>query len=151
MNSYPHTTPPDELPDWSQVKDRAHYEQRTVMSGGIRVSDTVPDEILTGIFDGPPVFVDLACHAALVLGHGMPPLAPTASLWRQDQGRPQRIDRIYATPAVSEALISIEVIITDGVTSASDHAPVVARFDLPALRRLLLEKQIIQTNGCTTP
>lgn len=138
-NSYPHrvaneTAP---LPNWNEVQDRSHYEHRTIERNGKRVSDTIPDGILAGAPDGrPPVFVDLAHHAATVLAQPEA-LNPTASLWRKDQGTMQRIDRIYATPAVAEALTRLEVVITSEVIEASDHAPVAATFSLAKLRRAL--------------
>ncbi|WP_329217027.1 endonuclease/exonuclease/phosphatase family protein [Streptomyces sp. NBC_01485] len=138
MNSYPHRPSNGHpLPDWSQIKDRAHFEARTIERDGKRVSDTLPDEILAGEFEGrPPVFVELGHYAATELGlEGA--LEPTASLWRTDQGTRQRIDRLYATPQVAGALTGLEVIVTDEVTEASDHPPVVATFSLSALRRAL--------------
>lgn len=48
-NSYPHTrieTAP--LPDWNYIDDRSHFEHRTIECDGRRVSDTRPDEILSG-------------------------------------------------------------------------------------------------------
>jgi endonuclease/exonuclease/phosphatase family metal-dependent hydrolase len=138
-NSYPHR-PEDEtaaLPDWDKIADRSHFEARTIERGGERVSDTRPDEILAGEHDGrPPVFKELGHYAATVLGQP-DALDPTASLWRTDQGPKQRIDRIYATPQVAEALIRVEVIVTDEVVEVSDHPPVVATFSLSKLRRAL--------------
>ncbi|MEU5193676.1 endonuclease/exonuclease/phosphatase family protein [Streptomyces scabiei] len=102
-NSYPHriadeTAP---LPDWSQIADPSHFEHRTIERNGVRVSDTVPDEILAGAQDGrSPVFVDLAHHAATVLGQPEA-LKPTASLWRKDQGTRQRIDRLFSTQRIA--------------------------------------------------
>ncbi|WP_399932220.1 endonuclease/exonuclease/phosphatase family protein [Streptomyces kanamyceticus] len=139
-NSYPHTT--DEttpLPDWSAVTDRSHFEHRTVERDGARVSDTVPDEILAGEHHGQsPLLVDLAHHAATALGQPEA-LMPTASLWRKDQGGPQRIDRIYATPQIASTLTKVEVIVNDEVIEASDHAPVVATFSLARLCQVLSE------------
>ncbi|MGP8301988.1 endonuclease/exonuclease/phosphatase family protein [Streptomyces inhibens] len=137
-NSYPHTV--DEtvsLPDWSKIADRSHFEHRTIERDGKRVSDTRPDEILAGSHDGlPPVFKELGHYAATELGQTNA-LAPTASLWRKDQGSMQRIDRIYATPQVANALIRLEVIVTDEVREASDHPPVIATFSLSRLRQAL--------------
>jgi endonuclease/exonuclease/phosphatase family metal-dependent hydrolase len=137
-NSYAHR--PSErvpLPDWSEIPDRAHFEARTIERNGIRVSDTVPDEILSGDSgEHPPVFVELGHYAATALGL-KEALDPTASLWRTDQGPRQRIDRLYATPQIAQALTGLEVVVTDEVTEASDHAPVVATFSLTALRRAL--------------
>ncbi|WP_409473499.1 endonuclease/exonuclease/phosphatase family protein [Streptomyces sp. HC307] len=138
-NSYPHRSDDETaaLPDWDKIADRSHFEARTIERGGERVSDTRPDEILAGEHDGrPPVFKDLGHHAATVLGQP-DALAPTASLWRTDQGPMRRIDRIYATPQVAEALTGLEVIVTDDVREVSDHAPVVATFSLAKLRRAL--------------
>lgn len=123
--------------DWGQVEDRALFEARTIERDGRRVTDTVPDEILAGEQDGqPPVFVDLAHYAATELGQ-RDALDATASLWRKDQGPRRRIDRIYATPRIAEALIRVEVIVNDEVIEASDHAPVLATFSLSGLRRAL--------------
>jgi exonuclease III len=138
-NSFPHRVADElePLPDWTKVEDRSYFEHRTIERNGVRVSDTVPDEILAGSQDGcPPVFVDLAHHAATVLGQPEA-LNPTASLWREDQGTMQRIDGIYATPAIAEALTGLEVIVTADVVEVSDHAPVVATFSLAKLRRVL--------------
>ncbi|MGP4046839.1 endonuclease/exonuclease/phosphatase family protein [Streptomyces sp. 2A115] len=138
-NSYPHRTADEiaALPDWSQIEDRSHFVHRTIERNGKRLSDTVPDEILTGEHEGwPPVFVDLAHRAATVLGQPEA-LAPTASLWRGDQGPRQRIDRMYATPRIAEALVRLEVVATDEVIEASDHALVMATFSFDALRRAL--------------
>ncbi|WP_245699922.1 endonuclease/exonuclease/phosphatase family protein [Streptomyces roseifaciens] len=138
-NSYPHR--PDEadwLPDWSTISDRSHFEHRTITAAdGQRVSDTIPDEILAGEHHGlPPVFVELGYYAATALEQPQA-LTATASLWRTDQGPRQRIDRIYATPDVAAALTRLEVIDTDEVREASDHAVVVADFSLAALRHAL--------------
>ncbi|MFM9596755.1 hypothetical protein ACKI1J_48395, partial [Streptomyces scabiei] len=138
-NSYPHRSDDETaaLPDWDKITDRSHFEARTIERGGERVSDTRPDEILAGEHDGrPSVFKDLGHHAATVLGQP-DALDPTASLWRTDQGPMRRIDRIYATPQVAEALTRLEVIVTDDVREVSDHAPVVATFSLAKLRRAL--------------
>ncbi|MEV0257729.1 endonuclease/exonuclease/phosphatase family protein [Streptomyces sp. NPDC050732] len=139
-NSYPHTpveTAP--LPDWAAVADRSHFEHRTIERDGLRVSDTYPDEILSGEHAGrPSVFRELGNYAATELRqHSSDPLAPTASLWRTDQGSMQRIDRIYATPQIAAALLRLEVIVSDEVRAASDHAPVVAIFSLAKLRHIL--------------
>jgi endonuclease/exonuclease/phosphatase family metal-dependent hydrolase len=138
-NSYTHN--PVEaatLPNWAHVEDRVHQQCRTVTdANGNRVSDTRPDELLSRSHDGrPPVFVDAARHAAEVLGQ-QKALTPTASLWRTDQGSRQRIDRVYVTPQLCDALISVETLDTEQVRGASDHAPVVVRFDLVALRQTL--------------
>ncbi|UKY49231.1 endonuclease/exonuclease/phosphatase family protein [Streptomyces inhibens] len=137
-NSYAHTqSEAVSLPDWSEVEDRSHFEHRTVEWCGERVSDTRPDHVLAGAHHGrPPVFVELGQYAATRLSQAGA-LAPTASLWRKDQGPMQRIDRIYATPQVAEALTSLEVIVSDDIREASDHCPVVATFRLTALRRAL--------------
>jgi hypothetical protein len=134
-NSYPHQTAKETvaLPDWKQVEDPVHYQHRTIERDGRRVSDTRPDEILSG---GKPVFVDLGLHAATVLGQPGA-LAATASLKRTDQGPAQRIDRMYATPDLIPALLHFDVVATDEVREVSDHALLVARFDLAALRRIL--------------
>ncbi|MYR63636.1 endonuclease/exonuclease/phosphatase family protein [Streptomyces sp. SID625] len=127
-NSYPHSEQEAHtLPDWDKVEDRVHYQHRTIERDGRRVSDSRPDEILSG---GPrPVFVDVALHAGV--------LTPTASLWRTDQGPRQRIDRIYITPDLVPALRRVEVVDTDEVKAASDHALVIAVFGLPELVRAL--------------
>lgn len=137
-NSYPHTeSEAADLPDWGEVEDRSHFEHRTIDSNGVRVSDTRPDRILSGTHHGrPPVFVELGQYAATRL-HTPGALAPTSSLWRKDQGPMRRIDRIYATPQVAEALTDLEVIVNDDVREASDHCPVLATFSLSRLRRAL--------------
>ncbi|WP_340375702.1 endonuclease/exonuclease/phosphatase family protein [Streptomyces sp. SS7] len=121
------------LPDWEQVDDPVHYEHRTIERNGIRVSDTVPDEILSG---GKGVFTDLALYAATALGQRAA-LAPTASLQRTDQGPPQRIDRPYSTPDLAPALKSVEIVATAEVAEVTDHALVIVRFDLPTLGSIL--------------
>ncbi|MEW1658835.1 endonuclease/exonuclease/phosphatase family protein [Streptomyces sp. NPDC093707] len=140
FNSYPHAQ--DEavsLPDWAEVADSTHFEHRTVDWCGERVSDSRPDRILAAThYDRPPVFAELGQFAATRLGQ-RGALAPTSSLWRKDQGDMQRIDRIYATPRVAEALISLEVVVNDEIREASDHCPVMATFSLSRLRHALAE------------
>ncbi|PGH46935.1 endonuclease/exonuclease/phosphatase family protein [Streptomyces sp. Ru87] len=139
FNSYPHRIGDEKtlLPDWSQVKDRSHFEQRTVPRASRRVSDYRPDAILASAHEGqPPVFTELGHYAATVLGQTAA-LEPTASLGRTDQGPRQRIDRIYVTPQLAPALTGLEVIATDDVRAASDHAAVMATFSLSTLRRVL--------------
>ncbi|MET8012959.1 endonuclease/exonuclease/phosphatase family protein [Streptomyces sp. NPDC005271] len=138
-NSYPHRSDDEtaSLPDWSKIADRVHFEHRTFEQNGERVSDIRPDEIFAGERSGQqPVFKEMGHYAATVLGQPEA-LAPTASLWRTDQGPTCRIDRIYATPQVAQALTRLEVVVNDDVREASDHAPVVATFSLSALRRAL--------------
>ncbi|WP_156207374.1 endonuclease/exonuclease/phosphatase family protein [Streptomyces lycii] len=140
FNSYPHRIGDEKvlLPDWSQVKDRSHFEQRTVPRGTRRVSDYRPDAILAGEHTGqPPLFTELGHYAATRLGQPGA-LEPTASVWRTDQGPRQRIDRIYVTPQLAPALTRLEVIATDEVIEASDHAAVMATFSLSRLRRALV-------------
>ncbi|MFI0155789.1 endonuclease/exonuclease/phosphatase family protein [Streptomyces lydicus] len=139
-NSYPHSqSEATTLPDWAEVEDRTHFEHRTLDWCGERVPDTRPDHVLAGAHHGrPPVFAELGHYSATQLGQ-RGALAPTASLWRTDQGDMQRIDRIYATPQVTEALTSLEVIVNDEVREASDHCPVMATFSLSRLRRALTE------------
>ncbi|MFI9588183.1 endonuclease/exonuclease/phosphatase family protein [Streptomyces sp. NPDC052236] len=134
-NSYPHRIGEEavSLPDWQQVADRVHYEHRTVERNGQRGSDTRPDEILSG---GKGVFVDLGHYAGTVLKQPGA-LAATASLKRTDQGPAQRIDRMYCTPDLVPALRHFEAVVTDEVGEVSDHALLVARFDLAVLRRIL--------------
>ncbi|MET8816098.1 endonuclease/exonuclease/phosphatase family protein [Streptomyces sp. NPDC004549] len=135
-NSYPHRTELESvaLPDWDKVKDPVHYQHRTIERDGRRVSDTRPDEILTG--GTRPVFTDLGLHAGTTLGQPGA-LAATASLKRTDQGPAQRIDRMYCTPDLAPALISFDVLATDEVREVSDHALLLARFDLGILRQVL--------------
>ncbi|WP_253917284.1 endonuclease/exonuclease/phosphatase family protein [Streptomyces sp. MNP-20] len=139
-NSFAHTrieTAP--LPDWSTIADRSYVAHRTIERDGRLVADTRPDEILSGQYDGQPsVFRELGHYAATVLRQQYSnPLAPTASLWRKDQGPMRRIDRLYATPQVAAALLKLEVINTEDVRRASDHALVLATFSLAKLRRAL--------------
>jgi endonuclease/exonuclease/phosphatase family metal-dependent hydrolase len=139
-NSYPHRTDEEvvPLPDWFTVTDATHFHHRTVLGpDGSAVSDTLPDQILAGRTPGgDAVYVELGHHAAtdLLQADGF---AATASLWRSDQGRPSRIDRIYATAGVADALVSFEVIANEDVAVASDHALLVATFDLALLRDAL--------------
>ncbi|MFJ9967196.1 endonuclease/exonuclease/phosphatase family protein [Streptomyces avermitilis] len=133
-NSYPHADLESvALPDWDQIEDRVHFQHRTIERDGRRVSDTRPDEILSG---GDPVFTDLGLHAGTVLGQPGA-LAATASLTRTDQGAAQRIDRMYCTPGLAPALLAFAVMATDEVREVSDHALLVARFDLDVLRQVL--------------
>ncbi len=134
-NSYPTPSPREPLPDLQVIADSVHFEHRTIERGGRRVPDTVPDEILTGThFPGPGRFVDLARRAADDLGQPNA-LTPTASLTRRDQGPPQRIDRMYGTPDVASALVSVRVDTGPEVSSVTDHARLVADFDLDILSR----------------
>ncbi|WP_030570307.1 endonuclease/exonuclease/phosphatase family protein [Streptomyces aureocirculatus] len=131
FNSYVHAA--DEapsLPDWDEVDNRSHVEHRTVIGpNGVRVSDTRPDAILAGRHGTrPPVFAELGQHAVRLGQSRTTALAPTASLWRKDQGPRQRIDRIYATPGIADALVRIEVLDSDEVAEATDHALVLAVF-----------------------
>ncbi|WP_405775736.1 endonuclease/exonuclease/phosphatase family protein [Streptomyces sp. NBC_01538] len=122
-----------ELPDWEQVEDRVHYQHRTIDRDGKRVSDTMPDEILSG---GKGVFTDLSLYAATSLRQP-DALAPTASLQRHDQGHAQRIDRPYSTPDIAPALKSVEIVASDEISTVTDHALVIMRFDLPTLGSIL--------------
>ncbi|MCT2589809.1 endonuclease/exonuclease/phosphatase family protein [Streptomyces sp. N2-109] len=138
-NSYPHRRQAEKapLPDWNEISDRSHFEHRTIERGGTRICDTQPDQILAGEHHGlPPVFIELGHHAATRLGQP-DALLPTASLRRTDQGPPQRIDRIYATPQIAAALTRLETLDTDDVRKVSDHAPVLATFNLTALQHAL--------------
>ncbi|MFD4113220.1 endonuclease/exonuclease/phosphatase family protein [Streptomyces niveus] len=129
MNSYPHRTDEESvpLPDWSDplLSDAAHFEHRTVERDGIRVSDTVPDQILAG---GRQVFVEAGHYAATHLAQPRA-LEATANLWRKDQGRRRRIDHLYFSPALAPALLSLEVMADEDVAEVSDHALLIARFD----------------------
>lgn len=136
-NSYPHRTAVEKwpLPNWSDpaLTDAAHFQHRTVERNGNRVSDTVPDEILAG---GKAVFTELGHHAGAVRQQPGA-LEPTASLWRTDQGPRRRIDRLYCTPDLADALISYEVLADADIAAVSDHALVLARFDRAALKQSL--------------
>jgi hypothetical protein len=140
-NSYAHRDGSElqPLPDWSQITDRSHLQHRTIDCGDHRVCDVRPDEILAGERDGgPPVFKELGHYAAAELGQDKDQaLAPTASLWRHDQGPAQRIDRLYATPQIADALVRLDVDGGDEVREASDHALVMATFSLHRLRQAL--------------
>ncbi|MFK0279882.1 hypothetical protein ACIQVL_05315 [Streptomyces sp. NPDC090499] len=134
-NSYPHRTS-DEIARhllWAQVDDPVHYQHRTIVRDGKRVSDTQPSEILTG---GKHVYIDLAHHAGTVLGQ-REALTPTASLTRTDQGPAQRIDWILSTPNLVPAVRSVEVAATEEVSQWTDHGFVIARFGLADLKRIL--------------
>ncbi|MFD9771688.1 endonuclease/exonuclease/phosphatase family protein [[Kitasatospora] papulosa] len=135
-NSYPHRAELESvaLPDWDAVLDRVHYQHRTIERDGRRVSDTRPDEILAG---GPrPVFTDVGLHAGTSLDQPGA-LAATASLKRTDQGPAQRIDRLYCTPDLAPALLGFDVLAGEEVREVSDHALLLATFDLAALRQVL--------------
>jgi len=136
MNSYPHrhATETVALPDWEAVRtsDPLHYEHRTIERGGQRVSDTIPDEVFTA----SGIFTDLAHHAGTVLKQP-DALKGSASLWRTDQGIRSRIDRMYCTPDLAAALLSLEVVADGEVAEASDHALLVARFSLAKVRQVL--------------
>ncbi|MFD5319406.1 endonuclease/exonuclease/phosphatase family protein [Streptomyces sp. NPDC127098] len=138
FNSYPAFDAPETLPDWTTVTDSVHYQHRTVWMGESRVSDSEPDRILAGITPGGSApFRELGRHAAVELNQSEA-LRPTATLWRnEEQGGPQRIDRLYATPNIAEALSSLFVIDSKPASIASDHACVVATFDKRKLERAL--------------
>ncbi|MBC3990401.1 endonuclease/exonuclease/phosphatase family protein [Streptomyces sp. AC563] len=135
-NSYPHragdeTTTPI---DWGAVADRVHFQHRTTANG---VPDTKPSSILTaGPHGQDGVFTDLGHYAGTTLEQPNA-LKATASLWRTDQGPPQRIDWLLATPDLLPALTAVEVVDSPEVRHVSDHALVLATFSLPDLRRLL--------------
>lgn len=135
-NSYPHRTDVEiaDLIDWDTVPDPVHFQHRTIERDGRRVSDTAPSEILTG--GAPPVFTDLAHHAATVLGQRQA-LTPTSSLHRTDQGPRRRIDVQLSTPDLASALISFEVIDTADVERWTDHALTISRFNLAAVDHIL--------------
>lgn len=141
FNSYPHRVEEETvpLPDWSTVRSANLFHHRTVRDAdGRPVSDTRPDQILAGRTPGAgPVFVELGHHAAtdLLQEDGF---AATANLWRTDDpGRRSRIDRLYATEGVADALVSFEVIATEDVAAVSDHALILAAFDRDLLRDAL--------------
>ncbi|ONK10062.1 endonuclease/exonuclease/phosphatase family protein [Streptomyces sp. MP131-18] len=139
MNSFVHR-PQCEIqpfPDWAEIADSVYFRQRTIRIGDEHVPDTEPDRILAGIGpNGRSVFTELGHFAATELGQ-TEALQPTATLWRTDQGPPQRIDRLYSTDDIADALISVTTVVNDDVREASDHAPVVAKFSLPRLRHSL--------------
>jgi hypothetical protein len=137
-NSYPHRTDDEDepLPDWTQVTDPAHFEQRTVRTPAGRISDTIPDEVLASTKPGGRIFVELGHHAATELGQPGA-LKATANLWRTDQGRRSRIDRMYCTPDLAPALRSLEVYAGDAVVEVSDHALLIATFDRAGFRHAL--------------
>ncbi|MDT0444562.1 hypothetical protein [Streptomyces johnsoniae] len=125
------------FPDWAEIADSVYFRQRTIRIGDEHVPDTEPDRILAGIGpNGRSVFTELGHFAATELGQ-TEALQPTATLWRTDQGPPQRIDRFYSTDDIADALISVTTLVNDDVREASDHAPVVAKFSLPRLRHNL--------------
>jgi endonuclease/exonuclease/phosphatase family metal-dependent hydrolase len=140
FNSYPHRAEEEQvpLPDWSVVPNANLFHHRTVLSpGGQPVSDTRPDQILAGpVPGGHAVFVELGHYAGTQL------LQPdgfkaTANLWSRKPWRQSRLDRFYATQDVADALVSVEVIDGEDVAAVSDHALVLASFDLDILRETL--------------
>ncbi|WP_411150104.1 endonuclease/exonuclease/phosphatase family protein [Streptomyces sp. A30] len=139
-NSYPYRIA-DEVSQqivWDEVEDPVHFQHRTIERNGVRVNDTLPSEILTG---GPkPVFTDLAHHAGTGFRQSGA-LTPTASLKRTDQGPPQRIDWILGTPDWEPTLLRVEVVDTEEVRRVSDHALVIAYFDLSAVQHMLSTTQ----------
>ncbi|MEV1011756.1 endonuclease/exonuclease/phosphatase family protein [Streptomyces sp. NPDC049881] len=139
MNSYVHR-PDDEthpLPVWTRIADPVHYQHRTIERNGVRVNDDEPDRILAGRPPGAnSIFTELGHHAATQLGQH-DALTPTATLWRKDQGTPQRIDRFYGTRPFADALLDFTVRDDDEVRQVSDHALVIATFSLPILRHSL--------------
>ncbi|MFK0120134.1 endonuclease/exonuclease/phosphatase family protein [Streptomyces sp. NPDC090994] len=135
-NSYPHRAADEIMTEpigWEKIEDPVHYQQRTIERNGARVPDTRPSEILTG---GKGIFIDLAHHAGTALNQP-DALKPTASLRRTDQGPPQRIDTLLATPDLVPALRSVEVVDSGDVRRVTDHAMVVARFTLTEVHRIL--------------
>ncbi|ONK13196.1 endonuclease/exonuclease/phosphatase family protein [Streptomyces sp. MP131-18] len=132
FNSYP-CRDPFPLPEWDTIADAGHRERRSSIDhDGRRVADTGPDDLLTR----QGLFTELGQYAAVELDQPRA-LTPTASLWRADQGAPQRIDRMYATSNVAAALTRLDVIDTDEVRAASDHALLLATFSLTGLRKAL--------------
>ncbi|WP_062214543.1 hypothetical protein [Streptomyces sp. NBRC 109706] len=96
-----------------------------------------PDRILSGPTEnGEAPYVELGVWAATVL-HQRDALTPTASLWRTDQGPPQRLDRMYCTRDLVSALLRLWVDDSSEVVACSDHALVLAEFDLERLRYAL--------------
>ncbi|TDC75684.1 endonuclease/exonuclease/phosphatase family protein [Streptomyces hainanensis] len=138
FNSYPWFDDATTLPEWTTVRDSVHYQHRTIWIGDTRVSDGEPDRILAGYTPGGGApFRELGRHAADELGQ-REALKPTATLWRNpEQGKAQRIDRMYATPNIASALTRLTVIDGEPVKTASDHACVVATFDKRKLARAL--------------
>ena len=135
-NSYPSNDPASiaPLPSWEEIPDPVHRAHRFITRDGKRVPDTVPDEVLTG----SGVFEELGYYAYSQRGQ-REALRPTGSLWRKDQGPRRRIDRGYVTTDLAPALRSLEVIDEPRVAFASDHALVVATFDMNTLRRALTD------------
>jgi hypothetical protein len=132
------------LPDWSTVTDANHFHHRTIRDpNGVAVSDTLPDEILAGRTPGAQaVFIELGHHAATEL------LQPdgfkaTANLWRNDDpNRRSRIDRLYATQGVADAMVSFEVMTTEDVAAVSNHALLLVSFDRDLLIDVLTPNSI---------
>lgn len=141
FNSYPHRTQEEQvpLPDWSAVPNANLFHHRTVRGpDGHPVSDTRPDQILAGPTPGAnPVYVELGHYAGtdLLQPHGF---KATANLWHDTTPwRQARIDRLYATPDITDALVAFEVVDNEDVAVTSDHALLLATFDLDILRETL--------------
>ncbi|MGW8374245.1 endonuclease/exonuclease/phosphatase family protein [Streptomyces sp. ODS28] len=136
-NSYPHAPERIRLPDWDAVEDRSHIAHRTIPDPSGRYSDTRPDAILT-----TAGFQDLARYAADHLNQRYA-LTATAGYRRPDQGGPQRIDRAYASGGLAAALTGVEVIDTEEVRAASDHALLIYRFHRGRMERLLQQPPVL--------
>ncbi|MFK0111625.1 endonuclease/exonuclease/phosphatase family protein [Streptomyces sp. NPDC091217] len=132
-NEYPHpageVVPPI---DWTgdAITDRFHMMHRTNQgSDGGRVGCTYVDEALLGVGLHDP-----ARYAAHDLLAQKDALRPTAGHAKPDQGGDRRIDRVYVDSWLINAVISVYVIDTSGL---SDHHAVAVVFSRAAMSEAL--------------
>ncbi|MFF7474586.1 endonuclease/exonuclease/phosphatase family protein [Streptomyces sp. NPDC008092] len=135
-NEYPHPAGERVLPiDWTSktITDRFHMMHRTNQGlGGSRVSCTYADEALLGAGLHDPA--RYAAHGPLAQKDA---LLPTAGHGKPTQGGDRRIDRIYVDPWLINAVISVYVIDTTGL---SDHHAVAVVFSRAAMAASLRRK-----------
>lgn len=125
-NSYPVPGLPGDpaLPELEAIKDRPHRLHRSyVGADGVRRMDTRPDEALR-----TAGLQDVARHRAMA---GDPRAVARTVDANDTHGSDSRIDRVYATPELLPAVLSVDVI--EVPLDLSDHHIVRVRLDADAL------------------
>jgi hypothetical protein len=138
-NSYPHRTADEiaALPDWSQIEDRSHFVHRTIERNGKRLSDPIPDEILAGEHEGWPPSSWIWPTTRRPYWANRRPWSRRRRCGAGTRGRGSESIACTRRRGSPRALVRVEVIATDEVIEASDHALVMATFSFDALRRAL--------------
>jgi endonuclease/exonuclease/phosphatase family metal-dependent hydrolase len=125
----PATVSDPPLPQLWEIHDLPHRSHRSYVGRDeTRVMDTRPDEVLH-----TAGFEDVARHLAIT-ARQEGALEPTVSA-SHTQGRAARIDRIYATTSLLDAVTSVDVIAVP--QRLSDHHIVRVRLDASVLTEIL--------------